>query len=102
MVVTDDFADDLGALDVLLAVNPAAILHGVEDAAVDGLEAVARIRQRATNNDAHRVVNVGPLHLLFDVDEVQSLVFRIHFMLLIVRKSEIRNPNLETNSNLEN
>ncbi len=68
MVVTHDVADDLGGLGVLLVELETHLLHAVEDAAVDGLEAVADIGQSATDDDRHGVVEVRPAHLLFNVD----------------------------------
>jgi hypothetical protein len=35
---------------------------------MDGLEAVAGVRERAPNDDRHGVVEVGAAHLLFDID----------------------------------
>ena len=35
---------------------------------MDRLQAVANIRQRAADDDAHRIVEVGGLHLLDDGD----------------------------------
>ena len=69
-----DVADDLGALGVLLVGLEAHLLHGVEDAAVHGLEAVADVWQGAADDDGHAVVQVGPAHFFFEVDgvEVQS------------------------------
>ena len=43
-------------------------LHGVEDAPVHGLQAVAHVGERARDDDAHRVFEVGALHLLGDGD----------------------------------
>ncbi len=68
MVVAHDLADDLGALGVLLVVLQAHLLHGVEDAAVDGLEAVAGVGEGAADDDRHGVVEIGAAHLLFDID----------------------------------
>src|SRR5258708_6929573 len=68
MVVAHDVADDLGGLGVLLVELEAHLLHAVEDAAVDGLEAVADVGQSAANDDRHRVVEVRPAHLLFNID----------------------------------
>ena len=68
VVVAHDVADDLGRLGVLLVELEAHLLHAVEDAAMDGLEAVADVGQGAADDDRHRVVEVGAAHLLFDVD----------------------------------
>ena len=68
MVVAHDVADDLGGLGVLLVELEAHLLHAVEDAAVDGLEAVADVGQGAADDDRHGVVEIGAAHLLFDID----------------------------------
>ena len=68
MVDTHGLADDLGALGVLLVVLQAHLAHGVEHAAMDGLEAVAGIGQRAPDDDRHRVVEIRAAHLFFDID----------------------------------
>ena len=44
----------------------AAFLHGVEDAPMHRLQAVAHVGQRARHDHAHGVIEVGALHLLFD------------------------------------
>ncbi len=68
MVVTHDVADDLGRLGVLLVVLEAHLLHAVEDAAMHGLEAVANVGQGAADDDGHRVVEIRPAHLVFNID----------------------------------
>ncbi len=68
MVVAHDVADDLGGLGVLLVELEAHLLHAVEDAAVDGLEAVTDVGQGAADDDRHGVVEVRPAHLLFNID----------------------------------
>ena len=68
MVDTHGLADDLGALGVFLVVLQAHLAHGVEHAAMDGLEAVAGIRKRAPDDHRHGVVEIGAAHLLFNVD----------------------------------
>ena len=44
-----------------------------EHAAVDWLETVSHVRQGAPHNDAHRVIEVGLLHLLFETYREQFL-----------------------------
>ncbi len=61
-------ADDLGALGVLLVRLQAHLVHGVENAAMHGLEAVADVGKRAPDDDRHGVVEIRPLHLVFNVD----------------------------------
>jgi len=46
----------------------AHLVHRIEDAPVDGLEPVADVGEGATGDDAHRVVDVALLHLVFDTD----------------------------------
>ncbi len=59
-------ADDLRRLHVLLVPVEAQPLHRVEDAPVHGLQAVAYVGQRARDDHAHRVLEVGALHLVGD------------------------------------
>ena len=42
------------------------LVHGVEDAAVNGLETVAHVRQRALHDHAHRIVEEGLADLVLD------------------------------------
>ena len=51
-----DFLKGLSAGQVIL-------VHGVEDPAVDGLQAVPHVGQGPAHDDAHGVLNVGFLHL---------------------------------------
>ena len=46
--------------------DEAALVRGVQDAAVDGLEAVARVGDGAPDDDAHRVIEVARAHLVFE------------------------------------
>src|SRR3546814_2390430 len=46
----------------------AELLHREQHAAVHRLEAVTCIRQRAADDDAHRVVEIRALHLVFEID----------------------------------
>ena len=41
---------------------------------MDGFQTVANVRQRSTDDDAHRVVEIRPAHLVFDVYGNQVLV----------------------------
>ena len=47
------------------------LLHGVENAAMHWLQSVTNIGQRAADDDRHRVVEIRPPHLLFDIDGLQ-------------------------------
>src|SRR5579883_2086401 len=56
---TRTFAEGFGGLQ-------AHLIHGVENTPVNGLESVAHIGQGATDNHAHRVVEIGARHFLYD------------------------------------
>ena len=66
MIFTDHVADDARGLDVRLVRRVALLVHRVQDAAMHGLQAVARIRQRTRHDHAHGVIEVGALHLVED------------------------------------
>ncbi len=68
MVFAEHFADHLGALDVLAVVQQSHVVHGVENAPVHRLEAVAHVGQRAPDDHRHRVVEIRSPHLVFNVD----------------------------------
>ena len=72
VIVTHDVADDLGGLGVLLVELEAHLLHAVENAAVDGLEAVTNVGQGAADDHRHGVVEVRPAHLVFYIDGQQK------------------------------
>ena len=74
MEFAEDFADDLRALAVGLRGGEAQLVHAEENAAVDGLEAVAHVGQGAPDDHAHGVIEVRLLHLRFDIDRSQDLV----------------------------
>ena len=59
---------------VRLAGQQPHLAHREEDAAMDRFQAVANIRQRASDDDGHRVVEIRALHLL--LDETRSLPVR--------------------------
>ena len=68
VVLAHDVADHAGRLAVGLVPVVAVLVHRVEDAAMHRLEAVAHVGQRAADDHAHRVVEVGAFHLLLDGD----------------------------------
>ena len=68
VVLAHDFADDAGAFARGADWVEAHLLHRVENAAMHGLESVANVGKRAADDDRHRVVEIRPAHLLFDVD----------------------------------
>ena len=72
VIILKHFTDHAGALVVRSVVEQSLAKHGVKDAALDGLEAVADIRKRAADDDRHRIINVGCLHDLRDVGGDQA------------------------------
>ena len=71
VIIAGSVAADLGALAVAAIGGEAQIVHGDEDAALDGLEAVANVGKRARDDDAHRVVEIRLAHFGFDIDGKQ-------------------------------
>jgi hypothetical protein len=61
-------ADHAGALRIGPVGGHLLIVHRIEDAPVHGLEAVAHVGQRPTDDDAHRIVEIGAFQLVFDRD----------------------------------
>ena len=63
-----DLADDAGALDVAAVGTQPHVVHRVEDPALDRLEPVAGVRQRAGVDDGVGVLEERGPHLVPDVD----------------------------------
>ena len=66
VVLAHDLADDEGALAERAVGLEAVLVHREQHAAMDRLEAVARVGQGPPHDDRHRVVEVGRLHLLLE------------------------------------
>ncbi len=67
MVLAEHLADDAGGLLIGGVRADAHVVHGVQNAPVDGLEAVASIRQGAGDDDGHGIVQVRAAHLFVNV-----------------------------------
>jgi hypothetical protein len=67
MEIPHHLADDLRALPVPARRRQAHGLHAVQDPAVRRLQTVARVGERSSNDYAHGVIHVRPLHFVFDV-----------------------------------
>ena len=63
VVLAHHLADDEGALAVAAVRLEAEVVHRVEHAAVDRLQAVADVGQRPAHDHAHRVIEVRAAHL---------------------------------------
>ena len=68
VILLQTLADDAGALHVLAIVQHAHVVHGVQNAAMHRLQAVANVGQRAADDDRHRIVEIRTPHLVFNVD----------------------------------
>jgi hypothetical protein len=80
--VSHHLADNFRRFTIGLVMQQAHRVQAVEDAAVDGLEAVAHIGQRAPDDHAHRVGDVGVLDLLSDFPWDDFLAQRVHRIVL--------------------
>ena len=65
--LTHHIADHAGAFVEGSVRTVAAIVHRVDHTAVHRLEAVTHIRQGTTDNNRHRIVQVGTLHFSLQV-----------------------------------
>ncbi|MEY3073315.1 MAG: hypothetical protein RLZZ353_1511 [Actinomycetota bacterium] len=68
VVLLHDVADGRRALAVRAVGAQARLVHRVQDAAVDRLQAVSDVGQGPADDDRHRVVEVRGLHLVLDDD----------------------------------
>ena len=72
VVLTHDFTDDRGALAIRGASGEAHFAHGVENAAVNRLEAVTHIWKGTCHDHAHGVIEVARAHLVFNADRLHA------------------------------
>ena len=63
VVLTHRLTDDTGGFFIGRVVAQAQLGHGVQNAALDGLQPIPRVRQSPADDDAHRVVQVTVLDL---------------------------------------
>jgi hypothetical protein len=64
MIAAQHVADGGGALAVGLVAGEAVLVHGVEDAPVDGLQTVPHVGQGAPHDDGHGVLDVAGFHFV--------------------------------------
>ena len=72
MVLAHHVGDGTGRLHMLAVPVIAALMRRIEDTAVDGLQPVAHVRQRAGDDDAHGVIEIAALHFLDDRDRLDA------------------------------
>ena len=66
VVLAHHLADDARRLAVRAVRVIAALVHGMDDTAVDGFQAVAHVGQRTADDHAHGVIEVRAAHLVLD------------------------------------
>src|SRR6185437_15903838 len=66
--LAENFADDLGALAGGAIGRKTHLVHAIENAAMNGFQAVANIGKGASHDYAHGVIEVRTLHFVFDID----------------------------------
>ena len=71
MVLTDNFADRPGRLLVRAVGVDTALVHRVQNAAVNRLQAVAHVRQGARRDDRHRILDERLLHLTAELRDLE-------------------------------
>ena len=74
VIFAHHIANNRGRFAIFLVWRVTAFLHRIEDTAVNRLQTIAHIRQRAGNNHAHRIVEIRAFHLVFDIDRVDALL----------------------------
>ena len=77
VILPHHFADDRRGFPVGPVAAEAHLVHAVEDPALHRLEAVADVRQRARDDDAHRVIEVRLAHLVLEVGADHPVVPRL-------------------------
>src|SRR3989442_2403589 len=68
MIIAHDLAHNLGALAVGTIGSQSHIAHADQNAPMNGLQAITYIGQGTPDDDTHRVVDIRPSHLVFDID----------------------------------
>ena len=78
--LTHHVADDAGGLAVRPGPVVAAHAHGVENAPVHRFQAVAHVGDGPRHDHAHRVIEVGALHFVFNGNERDVVAFAPWFI----------------------
>jgi hypothetical protein len=72
MVLPQHLTHDASTLAMGTVREESHVMHGVEDTAVHGLEPISHVGQGTSHDHAHGIVQIGPLHLLSDIDGLYS------------------------------
>ena len=78
VVLADNFADRPRTLLVRAVGEDTALVHRVEDAAVDRLQTIANVRQSTSGNDRHRVLDEGLAHLMTKLADLERSAVLVH------------------------
>ena len=74
VVFAEDVTDNPRAFPIRTVWGEPQFLHRVQNPPLDGFETIAGIGQRPTHDHAHRVFEVGALHLLMQGDRLNALL----------------------------
>ena len=74
VIFTENVPDDAGAFAIRAIRCEPKLVHRVQDAALNWFETVADIRQGPTHDHAHRVLEIGALHLVMQGDRLNALL----------------------------
>ena len=74
VVLAEDVPDNTGTLAVRPIRREPELLHRIQDPALHGLESIPGIGQGSSHDHAHRVFEVGALHLLMQGDRLNALL----------------------------
>ena len=76
MIISAGVTANLRAFAMLSPGKEREIMHRVKNSALRWFESVARVRQRARNNDRHRVIEEGPRYFL-------GYIYRFNFLVWV-------------------
>ena len=84
MIAAQHVADAGRGLFERLVSRQIILIHGIENAAVHGLEAVAHVRQRAADNDRHGILHVAGFHFMHQLGGHDRLIRESDVLRLVV------------------
>ena len=74
VIFAEDVTNNPCAFPIRTVWGEPQFLHGVKNPPLDRFETIAGIGQRPTHDHAHRVFEVGALHLLMQGDRLNALL----------------------------